>query len=476
MIRGINIGLIFILFLTLLNSCEKERISSSSEEALRFSTSVINFDTLSSPGSNIQNLRIRNYSNDQVLVSSIRLAGGKQSRFKLNINGEAANESANIRIPANDSIFIFVEALPGKGSKDVPTIREDSIVVSYNTTEQKIKLLAWESDFNLVKSASIKTTTWNSDKPYLVYNYAYVDSGQVLTLEPGTRIFFHNSAGLFVKGTLIVKGTAEDPVEFRGDRIRKAGNDNINPWNGIVLYSGSHNNKIDHAIIRDANIGLQVGTIEHSGFASLTISNSRIENMNWSGIWAMKSKIVAYNNVISNVKYYNTALLLGGDYQFYQNTFANYYNDPTSTPRSTETLFISNYLVDNSTGKKYVGDMKSAVFGNCIVTGNRLNELAISMDKRGSANYFFDRCLIQVSDSFKTGDPVHFKEIIRNINPRFKNPYKGNFELDTLSLAKDFGRSAYGRLYPFDVKENSRMLDAAPDLGAFERTEKKGLK
>ena len=474
--RGIHIGLIFFLILSFLYSCEKEKINSSSEAALHFSTSVINFDTLVSAGATIQNLRIRNITNDNIVISSVRLASGKQSGFKLNINGEAANESSNVKIPANDSIYIFVESITNKGSKEIPSVREDSIVFAYNNIQQKVKLLAWENDFNLIKSASIKTTTWTNEKPYLVYNYAYVDSGQVLTLEPGTRVFFHNNAGLFVKGSINVKGTLEEPVEFRADRITKSGVDGYGRWSGIVLYSGSHNNKIDHALIKDANIGMQVGTIEHSGFASLTLSNSRIENMNWSGIWAMKSKILAYNNIISNVKYYNTALLLGGDYQFYHTTFANYYNDLTAGPRTTETLIISNYLIDNKTGVKYVGDMKSAVFGNCIITGNRVNELSISMDKRGSANYFFDRCLIQVADSFKLNEPGHFKEIIRNINPRFKNPYKGNFELDTLSIVKDYGKPAFGRLYPFDIKENSRISDAGPDLGALERIERREIK
>ena len=99
-------------------------------------------------------------------------------------------------------------------------------------------------------------------------------------------------------------GTMEEPVEFKGDQVESSGNDSYERWNGIILFSGSHNNKIDYAIIKNANIGLQVGTIEHSGFASLVLSNSRIEDMSWSGIWAMKSKILAYNNVISNVRYW----------------------------------------------------------------------------------------------------------------------------------------------------------------------------
>jgi len=121
---------------------------------------------------------------------------------------------------------------------------------------------------------------------------------------------------------------------------------------------------------------------------------------------------------------------------------------------------------------KYVGDMKEAIFGNCIITGNRINELLISMDKRGETNYLFDRCLIQVADTFKLEGFSHFREILRNVNPRFKNPYKGNFELDTLSIVKDFGKPNYARLFPSDVKNISRLADAGPDLGASERVER----
>jgi len=60
---------------------------------------------------------------------------------------------------------------------------------------------------------------------------------------------------------------------------------------------------------------------------------------------------------------------------------------------------------------------------------------------------------------------------LRNVNPRFKDPYTGNFELDTLSVVKDFGKPSYGKLYPFDINGISRMHDAGPDPGAFERIE-----
>ena len=472
--RCINQILIFFGVIFLFYACEKEKINTSSDAILHFSSDTITFDTLfTSIGSPTKNLRVTNHTNANIIISSIRLSGGDQSAFHLNINGEVANEVYNVLIPAQDSIFIFIEVTLRKTGKSSPLISEDSIIFRISNIEQKVRLMAWGQDFVLVKSDILKNTVWNSERPYLVYNDALVDSNQTLTIEAGTTIYFHKNAGLKVKGTLKVLGTIEEPVEFKGDRLESAYNEIPDQWNGIILYSGSHNNRINYAKIKNANIGLQVGTIEHSGFASVELSNTRIENMSWSGIWAMKSKILAYNCIISNVRYYNTALLLGGDYQFYHTTFANYYNNFASGIRTTETLIVSNYLVDLKSGVRYVGDLKAATFGNCIITGNRANELMISMDKKGETNYFFDRSLIQISDTFNTTEANRFSEIIRNVNPRFKSPYKGNFELDTLSINKDYGRINYAKSYPTDLKNESRLSDDGPDLGAFERIEKK---
>jgi len=466
--------LLICLVISLFYACEKEKMNSSSNAILHFSSDTITFDTLfTTIGSPTRILRAINRTNENVIISSVRLAGGKQSDFRLNVNGDASNESYNVQIPAQDSIFIFIEALLGKNGKSTPLVTEDSIIFNVNNIEQKVRLLAWGQDFVMIKSSNIQTSTWSKDRPYLIYNEALVDSGQTLTIQPGSTVYFHKNAGLKVKGTLKVLGTFEEPIEFKGDRLEPSFNETPDQWNGIILYSGSHNNKINYAKIKNANIGLQVGTIEHSGYASLELSNTRIENMSWSGIWAMKSKILAYNCVISNVRYYDTALLLGGDYQFYHSTFANYYNNLSSGMRTTETLVVSNYLVDNKSGTRYVGDLKEATFGNCIITGNRMNELSISMDKQGASNYLFDRSLIQMSDTFKLDDPSRFVDIIRNVNPRFINPYKGNFELDTLSIVKDYGKANYAKMYPIDLKEDSRISDDGPDLGAFERIEKK---
>ncbi len=466
--------LTFFAAVVLFFACQKEKLSSSSDPILYFSDNVITFDTLfTSIGSPTKNLRVTNMTNENVIISSVKLAGGDQNGFHLNVNGEVSNESFNVQIPPKDSIFIFIQATLGMNGKNGPMITEDSIIFEVNNIVQKVRLKAWGQDFVLVNAGRIKNSVWTKDHPYLVYNEAVVDSDQILTMEPGTTVYFHKNAGLMVKGTLKALGTFEDPVEFTGDRLEQAYSEIPDQWNGIILCSGSHNNVINYAKIKNANIGLQVGTIEHSGFASLEVSNTRIENMSWSGIWAMKSKILANNCVISNVRYYNTALLLGGDYQFYHSTFANYYNNSSAGIRTTGTLLISNYLVDTKSGVRYVGDLKGATFRNCIITGNRMNELQLALDSKGESNYLFDRSLVQIADTFKITIPDRFQGIIRNVNPRFKDAYTGNFELDTLSIAKDYGKMDYAKSYPVDLKNVSRISDEGPDLGAFERIEKK---
>jgi len=51
-----------------------------------------------------------------------------------------------------------------------------------------------------------------------------------------------------------------------------------------------------------------------------------------------------------------------------------------------------------------------------------------------------------------------------------------NFELDTLSPAKDVAKVSIGKLFPLDLKGRDRFLDKGPDVGAFERQEKKVTK
>lgn len=464
-------------------SCEDEGYLNSPDAQLKFSLDTITFDTIfTSIGSTTQRFTVHNPYNENILISRIRLAGGDFSSFRLNVNGEMGNEVFETEVPANDSIFIFVEVTIDPNGENLPMVVQDSIEFTTNSNIQNIQLIAYGQDFKLIKGETVKTTTWTSEKPYLIYDYAYVDSTSVLTIEPGTKIYFHKGAGLYARGTINANGTFQEQIQFLPDRLEDSYEDIPDQWNGIVLFSGSHNNVFDFCIIKNANIGLQVGTIENEGFASVKLTNSQIENMAYAGLFALKSKIYAYNDLVANCGFYAVALLIGGEYEFYHTTIANYWGNYSSKARSSASLVISNVLIipeSNGGSVSYSGDLQKATFGNSIIFGNITQEIELGNNYKNEFNYLFENCIVQVADTFNTSNKEHYKNIWKGIkyDPLFIDPYKEfNYQLDTLSPAKDVGKPEFGEKFPLDILNKERTVDNGPDLGAFERIEKKNGK
>lgn len=472
----IYIPLVIFLF-CVFYACEDEKYMSSPDVKLKFSVDTVMFDTVfTTIGSTTQHLKIYNPYNRKVLISSIKLARGEASKFRLNINGVSANEIQNMEIAPFDSLYIFVEITIDPTGQNLPLIIKDSIEFETNLNKQDVDLIAWGQDFRLIKKEVLKSTTWTKDKPYLIYNYAYVDSNAVLTIEAGTKIYFHKDAGLYVKGKILAKGTVENPIVFQGDRLEKDYANIPDQWNGIILYSGSKNNEFTNVEIKNANIGLQVGNIENEGSASVKLSNTKIQNMAYAGIFAMKSIIEADNCLITNCGFYAVALLVGGSYEFNHSTIANYWGGYGVKARSTPSLQIQNYLIIKKDKPAYLNDLVKADFNNCIITGNALdkNEVFLSKNSNAAFKFKFDRCIIQVADTFKTTNTANYINIIKGENPKFVDAYKKyNFELDTLSPAKDAGKVSVGKLFPTDLKGRDRMADKGPDIGALERQERK---
>lgn len=464
-------------------SCVDEGYLNSPDAQLKFSVDTITFDTIfTTIGSTTQRFTVQNPYNENILISRIRLSGGDFSSFRLNINGEVGNEVYEVEVPARDSIFIFVEVTIDPNGQNLPMVVQDSIEFTTNSNIQNVQLIAYGQDFKLVKSETIKTTTWTAEKPYLVYDYAYVDSSSVLTIEPGTRIYFHKGAGLYVRGKIKANGNFQQQIHFLPDRLEDSYKNIPDQWNGIVLFSGSHDNIFNFCVIKNANIGLQVGTIENEGYASVKLTNSQIENMAYAGLFAIKSKIFAYNDLIANCGFYAVALLVGGEYEFYHTTIANYWGNYSAKARSTSSLVLSNVLIikDSKGGSTtYNGDLDKATFGNSIIFGNYSQEIELGNNKKNEFNFLFENCIIQVADTFNTSNKDNYKNILKGtkFDPLFIDPYtEFNYQLDTLSPAKDAGKFEIGEQFPLDILTRDRTGDSGPDLGAYERIEKKNGK
>ncbi len=460
-------------------ACERDNFSDSPSLKLKFSADTVLFDTVfTSIGSSTRYLKVYNKTNSDVRISSIKLAGGSTSPFRINVDGMSGTNFSDIPLRSNDSLFVFVEVTVDPTSQNPPLLISDSIVFLTNGNVRDVNLIAWGQDVHLFKSKTITTdTVLQADKPYLIYDYLSVNPNVSLTIEAGAKLHFHNFSQFIVAGTIKVNGEPEKPVVFEGDRLEDFYRDKAGQWNGVWLYAGSKNNIIQWAEIKNSIVGLIVDTCVTPGIPTVAISHSKVENTSYIGLLARGAKIDADNCLFANSAQVSVALTMGGTYRFYHCTVANYWGDYMF--RKGPALLLNNYylyqLVEN--GSYYVEprDLTEASFYNSIIYGTISNEFSVDNKVNGQVvnaqmNYYFQDCILKVPSSFDLSDESKFNRILR-LDPKFKDPYKHIYLLDTLSPAKDVANIDISNLYPIDLKNFNRLTDTKPDLGAFEREE-----
>jgi hypothetical protein len=61
-----------------------------------------------------------------------------------------------------------------------------------------------------------------------------------------------------------------------------------------------------------------------------------------------------------------------------------------------------------------------------------------------------------------------FENSVFNKDPRFVNISENNYNIDSLSPARNIGNVEIAKQFPIDLNNYSRLEDEGPDLGAFE--------
>jgi len=470
--------------------CNEEKLLTDSSAALQFSEDTVYFDTiLATLGSVTQSFKIYNFHDQPIQISELYLAKGTSSPYRLNVDGEQGASHSNIILPADDSIYVFVEVTIDPQNSNSPMIVKDSIVCITNGNFQDVKLIAYGQDVHLFRSEIIKTQTWTNDKPYLIVDNAAIDSLEVLNIDPGTRIYLSHNSSLLVWGRLEAIGTVDDPIVFSGARFDGRYENSAGQWGTIYIHPNSTDNLLEYVTIKNANAGLQVGYPDEESKAAIELRNCMILNSAYSGIFSFGGKITAYNTIIADCGMYALRLLMGGEYEFYHCTISNisaYYPDYYSggyKPRGEPSLFFTNYYPWGKLDDQYrlIGDtlMRDLNLNmyNSIVYGIMEQEIVVKERNSSEANYYFDHCLIK-NPPDSTKDPLHFNAIVLNENPNFVNDSivigDFDFQLDTLSPAKDSGDYQLIQGIPLletDYLGNSRTTDGLPDLGAYERYE-----
>ena len=90
-------------------ACNNDEPITDAGASLEFSLDTLAFDTVfTSVGSTTKRFKIYNRNEQPIVISNIQLEN-TSGMFRINVDGTAGNTHSNIEIPAEDSIYVFVE-------------------------------------------------------------------------------------------------------------------------------------------------------------------------------------------------------------------------------------------------------------------------------------------------------------------------------------------------------------------------------
>ncbi|NPD45655.1 MULTISPECIES: hypothetical protein [unclassified Lentimicrobium] len=477
--KTLNIFMISaLLALVIFTSCRKdETISSDPSYKLSFSTDSVLFDTVfTTMGSVTKRLMVYNPNENSVVISRVKLAGGSNSPYNINIDGASGTSVSNIEIGGNDSIYVFVRVTVDPVNDNLPLVVKDSVIFETNGNVQDVDLVAWGQDAHFIVADQHlnglppfsyiakegENIHWTNDKPYVIVGYGVVDSAASLTIDAGCKIHFYNNAGMWIYryGAIQVNGSLEEPVMFQGLRLEQEYQDVPAQWDRIWINESDVNSEFNYAIIKNGTIGIQAETLRTGLGNTLVLNNTQILNMQGWGIFTRFYQIEGNNVIVANAGSSLLNLTTGGSYQFKNSTFANYWGYDV---RKDPLLHISDYFILQNGNEQlvYTGDLENAYFGDCIFYGSLENEILLDKYPESTSlfNYNFDYSLLKTPNT----NDEYFTNCIFNKDPIFVNSNVNDYHIDSLSPVKALG-IPMGNTIDLDGIERGET----PDLGAYQ--------
>ncbi|MCC8143251.1 MAG: hypothetical protein LUD02_05650 [Tannerellaceae bacterium] len=466
-----------IVLFNLLQSCDglDENYSTNPNHRLSFSTDTLAFDTVfTTIGSATRQFMVYNTNNEALLIESVMLAGSGSSGFRINVDGRKGDYFNDVRIKAEDSLYVFVEVTVDPNGIDQPLLVEDSVVFMINGIQQTVLLEAYGQDVNLYKGGKIiiSDTILEATKPYLIYDSLVIAEDVHVWIEPGATFYMHDKANILVYGTMEATGTLEQPITFRGDRLDFIQNDILpydrvpGQWGGIFFQQESFNNKMDYVLVRNGKTGL---TCEEStpDEIKLSLTNSQINNMSENLFVAINCHIEAVNTEFSNARR-GLVMLMGGRYNFIHCTLANYMTLASRDPNVWQpSLMITNDMNNHP--------VEEAIFINCIIDGNTnatTGELELIENKDAEFNYLFDHCAIKTPTQTTPGyADIIFLNDETDMEYTLINQERHIYDFRPLSPDAPYVGKAKREIsaqYPEDRYGIERLTDWGPTIGAYE--------
>ncbi len=243
---------------------------------------------------------------------------------------------------------------------------------------------------------------------------------------------------------------------------------------GGIWLDRSTNSSINHAIIKNANVGIWVDSIGQGAEYALQLSNTKIYNMSSVGLLSQGGYINGVNNLIADCGEACGAFTLGGKIVMHLSTFANYWVD--GSVRQGSSVYINDWYESAGDIIQHRPFEEGTEFRNCLVWGN--NAEANDFDELVASLYIpsiyssplFTACGVDVQDE---DFPNNLLDVncTTDIAPDFVSTFDRNFHLNGNSTVWQGVSSTP----PFNASDVSKDLDGqprstfSPDRGCFER-------
>ena len=449
--------LLFILFIPALLLC-CDPLARPGHGPVSFSADTISFDTVfSSTGSSTRELRVINKGSDPLLIDRIFLGGGSGSPFRLNIDGAPATEKERTVLAGGDSIFIFVDVNIDPNGEASPLAVLDSVVFESGSFSGRVILEAWGQDIWLFDDVITGTERWTAGKPYVIKGSLTVDTAETLTLEAGTRVYFHYGASMTVAGRIVAEGKADSPVLMATDRLEPGYEDVPGRWKGISFPDCSSGGMLVYTEVRNARLALAISG-NRSSVTELRLENVKLMHNTVAALAAWDAEVFAVNSLFAHTGFSTVYLSGRGVYEFIHCTLANRWEYGL---RSEPVMFVG------VSG----GNLPEVAVTNTVISGNLTNELFIDATSEMAAGRFMaDSSLIKVDTTRSTWyTSALFRHVITKPDPRFIEESTYDYRPDTLSPLLDISGKSEAVSWPHDIRNMSRPTGAGPDIGAYER-------
>lgn len=474
-----------LLLLGCLVSCQSEIVSNDPLLQLRFSHDSLLFDTVfTKMGSSTKRMMVYNPNQNALLIDRVEMANGKS--FYINLDGENQLENLHdITLRGGDSLFLFVRAEIDPLQSNNPVLVEDTISFYVGSNQQQIYLQAYGQNVHVLDSEDkfmqYNTYEFQNDKPYLIYDTMVVKGD--LTIQKGATLYMHTGAMIYAYGNVLAKGTLEEPIVIRGDRMDMLF-DSVpyrvasGQWNGLYLIHlegwATPTYEFDYVDVLSGSIGIYALSENPTQRPQLSLTNARIHNHSVYGLILQNVDADVANCEISNCASY-CVYLAGGKHNFVHNTIASYFGYPYTT------INIHNNILREDVAAVYINNLSknnaptTTSFYNCIIEGARKNNLVLATplpeyyEGKFVGNYLRADSL---SNAFATNN-VYASDsdtvVFRNIYYLYKEYKYYDFQLDSLSPARGIADSATALLYHYDHLGVRRKPH--PDAGCYEFVE-----